>query len=968
MVVSQAVVLGLFCWLAGNTLLPSYIRNVKQRTLRLLLLLLAITLVRTLQPSIANADNVTPPFVPNQYIIKYRTSTSHFSKQQARMGLRVKVLKELPVSRAELVSALPGEEVNHTYLKNLLAQGLIEYAEPNYIISLSGAPNDPRFSELWGLHNTGQTNGTADMDINAPEAWNLTTGSSDVVVGVVDTGVNYLHPDLVENIWTNPNEIPNNGLDDDGNGVVDDIHGFNAVTRSGNPLDDHGHGSHCAGTIGAHGNNQNGIAGVNWNVKIMGLKFLSASGSGSTADAILAIDYAVSQKRAGVNLRVLSNSWGGGGFSQALEDAISEANDAGILFVAASGNSGLDTDSIPNYPSNYELSNVLSVAAVDQDGNLASFSNYGATSVDLAAPGVSILSTVTGRGYATYSGTSMATPHVSGVAALVLAREPSLSTSQLKARLVNSVKALTTLTGVTVSGGMVDAYNALTNSSNPTNPSPPSISYQKTTASFRFDTTLGEKVLELDDGYTAVNLGFSFPFYKKAFSTIAISSNGRLIPLDVGEALPNSPDYANRLTNGISPFHDDLYPAPPSLAQGAGGVWFKSSASEAVFTWVMVSYGHRSSTDPETLLRFQAQLKPDGSITFAYDDTYTGEALYDYGASATIGLAAPTGVSGERLLVSNNSANENELGSLRSLNFRLKKKGVLHDIDGDDKSDLILWNETSGVWSVLRSQRQFKSATKRQYQLGLPGDLPLVADYDGDKKADLSVWRRDNGTWYFRLSSNSFQDITAIQWGLPGDQPLTGDFDGDGKADLSVYRTTEGVFYILLSSAQFNRDAAMVGNSSAVLRIAIGGPGFDPIIGDFDGDGLSNPAVIWQPARYWSVMTPSGSLLYSLPWGNPGDTPLACDWDGDGSTDRIVVRANPAAQLDWFAITKTGAIYLKTFGKVGDTPSCDKDIDGDQQMDLGVYRPNKQKWVFNRSRSGTLTRYGFGSQELVLPK
>jgi subtilisin-like proprotein convertase family protein/subtilisin family serine protease len=346
-------------------------------------------------------------------------------------------------------------------LATLRSDPTVLYAEPNYIVHTSATPNDPRFGALYGLNNTGQTGGTVDADIDAVEAWDQTTGSSNIVVGVVDTGIDYNHEDLAANVWINPNEIPGNGIDDDGNGYVDDVHGINAITGTGDPMDDNEHGTHCSGTIGGVGGNGIGVAGVNWEVQIMGLKFLDAGGSGTTEAAITAIDYAVAQKNAGVNLRVLSNSWGGGGFSQALRDAIQAANDVDILFVAAAGNSGTDNDVTPEYPSGYDVPNVVAVAATDHNDGLAGFSEFGATTVDLGAPGVDILSTTPGNTYSVFSGTSMATPHVSGVAALVLSANDTLSTAELKEILINSGDPVPSLAGKTVSGKRLNAASAV---------------------------------------------------------------------------------------------------------------------------------------------------------------------------------------------------------------------------------------------------------------------------------------------------------------------------------------------------------------------------------------------------------------------------------------------------------------------------------------------------------------------------
>ena len=345
----------------------------------------------------------------------------------------------------------------------------VERVEPNYEITTFVVPNDPRFQELWGMHNIGQTGGINDADIDAPEAWDIKTGSESVLVAVIDTGVDYNHEDLIGNIWTNPGEIAGNGIDDDGNGFIDDIHGYDFANNDGDPRDDNGHGTHCAGTISGVGNNGIGITGVSWNARIMAVKFLNSSGSGSVSNAVKAVMYASS-----MGVKVMSNSWGGGGYSQALLDAINDANNAGALFVAAAGNNGRNTDVTPTYPQGYDVPNVLSVAATDNRDNKASFSNYGALSVDLGAPGVSILSSVpTGTcrlcdstGYRLLNGTSMATPHVSGAAALLLSVDPSLPPDELKSILMASVDPIAALNGITVSGGRLNVNAALNSVAN----------------------------------------------------------------------------------------------------------------------------------------------------------------------------------------------------------------------------------------------------------------------------------------------------------------------------------------------------------------------------------------------------------------------------------------------------------------------------------------------------------------------
>jgi subtilisin family serine protease len=354
--------------------------------------------------------------------------------------------------------------------RELSADPDVEYAEPNYIVETQSAPvttipDDPMFSLLWGLKNTGQNGGLPNADIEAVPAWSVTTGTRSVVVGVVDTGIDYNHPDLKVNVWSAPAAFTVQFGPNDRITCAAGTHGYDAITNTCNPMDQNGHGTHVSGTIGAAGNNSAGVTGVNWAVSMMGLRFMDASGKGTVANAIRAIQFAIQAKAALPNsagIRVLSNSWGGSGNSQALLEAINQANNAGILFVAAAGNDGANMDTTPSYPGAYRAANVVSVAATDGADALASFSNYGSTTVDLGAPGVNIASTYPNSGYASMSGTSMATPHVAGAAALVLAACASLDTPALRATLVNNVDAVGSLTARTVSGGRLNVYKAVT--------------------------------------------------------------------------------------------------------------------------------------------------------------------------------------------------------------------------------------------------------------------------------------------------------------------------------------------------------------------------------------------------------------------------------------------------------------------------------------------------------------------------
>ncbi len=336
-------------------------------------------------------------YVPGELLVKYKPGVRSEATQYFRSRWRVSTLKNFRRIGVQHVK-LPRDMTVEEALKIYRNDPDVEYVEPNYYrYATATTPDDtfflPPFERLWGLHNTGQdvngTNGTADADIDAPEAWDITTGNINVVVAVIDSGVDYNHPDLADNIWTNPGEIAGNDIDDDGNGFIDDVNGWDFVDNDSNPIDADDHGTHVAGTIAAKGDNTAGTTGVCWTATIMPLRFLNGFGSGAVSDEVEAIDYAIAN---GAN--IINASFGSYTFSNAERDAIARAGSAMILFVAAAGNDSVDNDAVANkhYPSSYDLDNIIAVAATEQSDLLASFSNYGATTVDVAAPGTSTYS------------------------------------------------------------------------------------------------------------------------------------------------------------------------------------------------------------------------------------------------------------------------------------------------------------------------------------------------------------------------------------------------------------------------------------------------------------------------------------------------------------------------------------------------------------------------------------------------
>ncbi|GIV36881.1 MAG: hypothetical protein KatS3mg032_1260 [Cyclobacteriaceae bacterium] len=424
-------------------------------------------------------ESRNPAYVPGEVLVKFKSGASagSRSRSEALSLIGAQVRETISTPAMELENARTGNAGELLLVASALEtwdainilknHPDVEYAEPNWIYNHFATSNDPYYTNgsLWGMYGDA-TSPANQYGSQAGEAWAAgNTGSNTVWIGIIDEGYMYTHEDLAANAGTNPGEIAGNGVDDDGNGYVDDVYGWDFAGNNNTVFDGTGddHGTHVAGTIGAVGGNSKGVAGVVWSVKLMNAKFLGSTG-GTTANAIKAVDYFTDLKlRHNINLVATNNSWGGGGYSQGLYDAIERANQAGILFIAAAGNSTNNNDTNPSYPASYNNTNIIAVASIDSNGSISSFSNYGATTVDLGAPGRSIYSTVPAKSrgrivsaYASYSGTSMATPHVTGGAALYAASHPGATASQIKNAILNSVVPTSSLNGKTLTGGRLN--------------------------------------------------------------------------------------------------------------------------------------------------------------------------------------------------------------------------------------------------------------------------------------------------------------------------------------------------------------------------------------------------------------------------------------------------------------------------------------------------------------------------------
>jgi subtilisin family serine protease len=719
---------------------------------------------------LANAVDPEEHFVPGELLVKLVATPSVEAVRQAKRRVKARTVKAFPSIGVELWTIdrkLPVDRAIQRLAGADLA-GAIAYVEPNYIWRAGDLTNDPMLGEQWGLHNVGQSGGTADADIDAPEAWGVHTGSSEVVVGVIDTGIDYDHVDLAANIWSNPGEVEN-GLDDDGNGYVDDVRGWDFVNDDNDPWDDHYHGTHTGGTVGAVGNNGVGVTGVCWDVTLMPLKFLDGGGRGSTDDAIDAILYAASFTDESGNpiVRITSNSWGGGHRSRALEDAIAIS---GALFVASAGNSG---NSRKNYPAAYSLDNIIAVAATDGNDQLASFSSFGAQWVHLGAPGVAILSTRPNDTYGNLNGTSMAAPHVSGVAALLMAADPSLTNGEVKMQILATVDPLDSLAGVTTTGGRLNAAAAL--GAGGGTPPPVDTTPPETVATLEIDpgATTSESITVswLAPGEDGAGSGGAAFLYDVRYSTGAIFQDEDFDAATEasGEPAPQSPGSVETFTiAGLQ--RDTSYCIALKSMDDAGNV---SALSNVVFEVTLTPEPsawqiETIDTGPSMGTYLGLDFDSGGNPAAAYSDY--GNDRIKFSRRTAAGWSTPEIV---------------DASEYAGVDFAFDPVGDVPTVSYGWGKLYFATRSESGAWNRLNLQPNARNdVTSLVYD---PSGDPGISFRAGGGNDGLNIARRIDGAWTVQnIHSGAGARYNALAYDASGSPAIAYSDDPDGDGWLSA--------------------------------------------------------------------------------------------------------------------------------------------------------------------------------------
>lgn len=690
------------------------------------------------------ADRILVRFKP-LIQTNYSTLASAGTSVQGSLGL---------VSGLTEVALHPGTSIA-TALDAYAARSDVEYTQPDYYVQLQRLPNDPGFNQQWGLNNA--LNNSAS--ISAPTAWDRTTGSGSTIVAVIDTGVDYTHPDLAANMWRNTREVAGNGVDDDRNGFVDDIHGYNFSDNNGNPKDENGHGTHVAGIIGASGNNGVGVTGVNWNVRIMALRFMDYGGRGSTSNALRALNYAVAN-----GATVSNNSWTSPVADLALEQGIQAAGRAGHIYVVAAGNQGRNIDVLPTYPANYsKLGNVITVAGTDSGDRIAGWSNYGSGAVQIAAPGSGIYSTLPNNRYGTMSGTSMATPFVAGAVALVKDLNPSWTAQEVIQRVLSTVDPLSSLQGKVSTGGRLNLARAVGQG--------PGVPPKQNTGA----KVISVAAMDAGSGLNAIRISFDQPINTSSFTTADV------------QALTNSQGQA-------------LSPTSVTAVSGSANTQFDVTFNSQTAAG---NYGLRLSTDILTMAGIALDQNANGTAGENPGDQYSGSVAYA-GNNSSSGTGLPAAIKDKA--ANSYGLNFGGAGTVQNLRVSITlTHGWVSDLTiklrSPQGTEVLLANRRGGGGKGYKSTVFSDAAASSITTAG----APFTGTFRPEAPLSAFNGQQSQGTWQLLITDNVTGDGGTLQ---------SFSITMDGQASFVVEPKPAGLLRSLLFATK--SDVTMVQGEVAV--------------------------------------------------------------------------------------------------------------------------------------------------------